>query len=105
MIVVFGWKSLVRAALAHSYEKKLHFKVSQTLYRKNGVDVIFSLSFYFLSRICIKIKQITLSKEKIGGIKMTSYMIKHSKLIPKSQKNQNFVNRFPDMAILKNGVS
>ena len=31
--------------------------------------------------------------EKIGREQMTSYMIKHSKLMPKSQKNQNFPDR------------
>ena len=33
---------------------------------------------------------------------MTSYMIKHSKLMPKSKKK--FSTELPDMAILENGI-
>ena len=35
---------------------------------------------------------------------MTSYMIKHSKLMPKSQKKNFFSTGLPDMAISENGI-
>ena len=36
---------------------------------------------------------------------MTSYMIKHSKLMPKSQKKKIFFSTgLPDMAISENGI-
>ena len=34
---------------------------------------------------------------------MTSYMIEHGKLIPKSQKSKILSTGIPDMAILENG--
>ena len=35
---------------------------------------------------------------------MTSYMIKHSKLMPKSKKDKKFSTGLPDMAISENGI-
>ena len=35
---------------------------------------------------------------------MTSDMIKHGELMPKSQKKLNFLTGLPDMAILENGA-
>ena len=35
---------------------------------------------------------------------MTSYMIKHGELMPKSKKKIFFLTWLPDMAILENGI-